>query len=821
MEKLYCKTKLSTIALILVLTISAIIIVLPTVGAQDPARRVAYPYIGASPNPIGVGQQVLLHVGITQQLPSVNYGWDGLTISVIDPEGIESTLGPYRTDATGGTGDIFMPTMVGEYILQTHFPEQPTPAFFRSYMTGEIVPEGTIMEASDSEELVLVVQEEQRTYYPGQPLPSEYWTRPIDAQFREWNSIAGNWLTPMLRGLVVAPYNDDAPETAHILWAKPMQMGGLAGGVEFGPQGYECGDAYEGLYADSVIIGGVLYYNAHKSGFPTQTVVAVDLHTGEELWNKPLMDPDGNIDRLSFGQVFYWDSYNYHGVFPYLWTTSGSTWYAFDPFDGSWVYGMEDVPSGTSLRGPKGEIYIATVNIEDGWMTLWNSSRAVSAEGSWLRRAMGAIINATENGFEWNITIPLGLPGSVREVVLGDRVVGTQVTRTEVNSWAFSLKPGQEGLLLFNNTWTAPAEWVTTNLDVSMGQLSLEYDVFTLIIPQLRQHYGFSIETGQQIWGPTESQYYLDFFVMGAFICDDKYISSCMGGTLYAYDITTGKLLWTYPSADPYTEILWSDNWPMRALMFTDGKLYITHSEHSSVDPKARGAPFVCLNVTTGEEIFRINGAFRGTEWGGNAIIGDSIIATQDTYDQRVYAIGKGPSATTVSIQNDVISLGSSALLNGMVTDESPGTKEYALTARFPNGVPAVSDVSMSDWMLYVYKQFERPEDATGVTVKLEAVDPNNKYVDIGTTKSDAYGNYGFTFTPDVEGKYMIIATFEGSSSYYGSITTTYLTVGPAAEEPEVKAETDYTPMFIGIIIAVIIAILIGLVNLFALRKQK
>ena len=35
---------------------------------------------------------------------------------------------------------------------------------------------------------------------------------------------------------------------------------------------------------------------------------------------------------------------------------------------------------------------------------------------------------------------------------------------------------------------------------------------------------------------------------------------------------------------------------------------------------------------------------FRDTRWGGNGIIGDSIIATMDTYDQRVYAIGKGPS---------------------------------------------------------------------------------------------------------------------------------------------------------------------------------
>jgi hypothetical protein len=49
------------------------------------------------------------------------------------------------------------------------------------------------------------------------------------------------------------------------------------------------------------------------------------------------------------------------------------------------------------------------------------------------------------------------------------------------------------------------------------------------------------------------------------------------------------------------------------------------------------------------------------------------------------------------------------------VIDISPGTDEHALQKRFPNGVPAVADETMSDWMLYVYKQFPRPTDATGV----------------------------------------------------------------------------------------------------------
>ncbi|GAH04411.1 unnamed protein product, partial [marine sediment metagenome] len=69
-------------------------------------------------------QDVLLHIGIPDFLAVVSDGWEGLTVTVTDPQGGTITLGPYRTDATGGTGAVFTPTMVGIYKLQLHFPEQ-------------------------------------------------------------------------------------------------------------------------------------------------------------------------------------------------------------------------------------------------------------------------------------------------------------------------------------------------------------------------------------------------------------------------------------------------------------------------------------------------------------------------------------------------------------------------------------------------------------------------------------------------------------------------------------------------------------------------
>ncbi|MCW4054455.1 MAG: hypothetical protein NWE84_06005, partial [Candidatus Bathyarchaeota archaeon] len=262
----------------------------------------------------------------------------------------------------------------------------------------------------------------------------------------------------------------------------------------------------------------------------------------------------------------------------------------------------------------------------------------------------------------------------------------------------------------------------------------------------------------------------------------------------------------------------------LRPRIITDGKIYMGQSEHSPVNPLPRGAPFVCLNATTGEEIWAVEGMFRQTDWGGSAIIGDSIIATMDTYDQRIYAIGKGPSATMVSIQNDVITYGDSVLVKGMVTDVSPGTNDAALTMRFPNGVPAVSDADMSDWMLYVYKQFERSADVVGVDVVVSVLDPNMNSYEVARTTSDASGYFGCTFVPEVPGFYKVIATFEGSAGYYGSFAETFVHVeeAPAATpmptpEPESVADLYFVPMSIGMIIAIIV---VGLLVFLLLRRR-
>jgi outer membrane protein assembly factor BamB len=818
------------------------------------------------PNPVGVGQEVLLHVGITTQLASTQYAWTGLTVTVTKPDGTTQTLGPLSTDATGGTGTVFVPNVAGNYTLQTHFPEQVNPAF----VSRLNVEAGTMMLASDSEKLTLVVQEEPIVYYPGNPLPTEYWTRPIDAQLREWAVIAGNWLANPDN--VFAAYNDEAPDTAHVLWTTPLTSGGTVGGALDNDQGltehsYEMGDAYEGKWGrnNAMILGGKLYYEKYAQSDPYKETVCVDLHTGETLWSKTML----NNLTLSRGQLMYWDTYDYHGVYDYLWATgnaatrnllgldssAGTIWCAFDPFTGDYVATLTNMPSGTFTYGPKGEMLIYTFNYADGWMTMWNSSniptiyssRVYGSMGWGQWKLMGRIINATGpdgvtldgqpytsyltplglNGYMWNKTIPTGLPGSVAAVKCGDRAVGQSITTTSVTTWGVSLEQGREGQLLFSKTWNAPAEWDAGNVSISRTAASLVDGerVSVLWTKETRKLYGFSLETGDFLWEIQTPEDYLNIYGKDTKIAYGKVYSTGVSGIVYCYDVMTGDLLWTYYATDPYTEILWANQWWMAVQFIADGKLYLGHEEHSPIDPRPRGAPYICLNATTGEVIWRADGLFRQNHWGGSSIIGDSIIATMDSYDQRVYGIGKGASATTVQAPMTAITAGDSAVIQGTVTDVSPGTKETALTIRFPNGVPAVSDASMSDWMLYVYKQFPRPSNATGVEVTLDAVDPNGNFVHLGTATSDASGLYSFDWqTPDVPGKYTIIATFAGSGAYYGSYaeTAAVVTEAPAATpaptpSPASMSEMYFLPSVAGIIVAIAVA---AIAILLVLKKR-
>ncbi len=818
--------------------------------AQAATTMKSYALSDAIPNVLGLGEETLLKVGISQALNTQAYGWSGITITVTRPDGTTETLGPFTTDSTGSTYTLYTPTQTGTYTITTNFPQQEMPVNTLDMERGmAMILKGTIFQASTATSTFLV-HENTSPMYPSHSLPTEYWSRPIDPQLREWYSVSGNWVARPDNSLAL--FNDDAPETAHALWAQDMTTGGMAGGL-LGPGQVpatsETGDAYEGKFANSVILNGVLYYNQHDINLP-DLLVAVDLHTGQTLWTK-------NATTLAFGQVFYFDSFNYDGVFTYLYSTSGSTYTAYDPFDGKWCFTFNNVPTtGVRAFGPSGEILFYQIDYTNGWMALWNSTLAglqnsaigTSSYGSWGSQVQGKTFDAsTANCYSWNVTIPKGLQAGTSFFapilkIYPDRVVSVFFNQTQVRVWALptsgitatltaKVASPQSITALFDKTWAAPSEWLNGSNTLHYVGASNEVagGVIAIWDKELRTHYGFSVETGSYLW-QTESENYLDMYGWGNaehtwYFAYGKLYSVGVAGILYAYDLTTGDTAWTYNMTDVYGEPVTGQNWWGWIDLIADGKIYIGTLEHSAENPLPRGAPYIAVNASNGAEIFRVNGMYRQTRWGGNGIIGDSIIATMDTYDQRVYAIGKGPSETSIVASPKVSTQGSSVLVEGTVLDVSPGMSDSSIEMRFPNGVAAVSDESQSQWMLYVYKQFERPTNASGVEVSVDVIDANGNYRHVGTTTSDSTGKYSYSWSPDITGKYTVIATFAGSKAYYASFDETSFVVDPAAATAtplatptQSMADLYFVPATIGIVVAIVI---VGAVLALLLLRKK
>jgi hypothetical protein len=86
----------------------------------------------------------------------------------------------------------------------------------------------------------------------------------------------------------------------------------------------------------------------------------------------------------------------------------------------------------------------------------------------------------------------------------------------------------------------------------------------------------------------------------------------------------------------------------------------------------------------------------------------------------------------------------------------------------------------MSDWMNYLHMQAAAPTNVKGVDVALTATAPDGSSINIGTTTSDGYGNFFYTWTPPNTGMYKVQATFIGSGSYYSSTAETAVSVGTA-----------------------------------------
>jgi len=817
-------TKTFTIAMFLLITIAASVMLgSSTVNAVD---FNTYAFLSVAPHPVGVGQTVTIIMWLDKPTPTASGTlgdhWQNYEVTITKPDGTTETLGPYEGDATAAHTIYYKPSKAGQYTFQFSFPGQwiNTTTYTNWY------------KPSTSPKVNLTVQEDPIPWWPQTPLPTEYWARPIEGENIRWSSISGNWLIHGYSSISrFAPYTT-APNTAHIMWTKETVIGGLVGG-EFNESIYYNGQ-YEASFRPPVIINGRLYYNDWMSvpggtGFYPYPpgFVCVDLRTGETLWrNTELINGLGQ--QITAGQIFMWKSPTEYGAFPYLWQT-GSTYRMYDAYTGvHWLDLANATAGGKILFSETGDMLVYILNGAKNWLAMWNSTKALitAAPGSYGITSWRPVYGSTLDwgrGIEWNVTVP-DVEGSQAIVDIASDVIvannyGMTAPQTSgvVTYVAYSLKNGEEGRQL----------WVK-NVTVDTGSTNAQttgpiHDgVFVRFVKETMQWYGYDAYTGVQLWGPTEP--YEDAYGMyggggnGAY---GNFYTMAYDGYVRAYNIKTGELLWKYYSGDsgyatPY------GTWPFyespNGFTIADGKVIACTSEHALNAPTWMGWKMHVINATTGDRVWDILGLMQ------NPVVADGYLLTLNGYDNRIYCFSKGPSATTIAASPKVSMHGSSVLVEGLVTDISPGTEEYARTARFPNGVPAVSDENMTVWMEYVYMQKERPTDVTGVEVVISVLDPNNNCYEVGRTTSDASGMFKLAFTPEVPGEYTIIARFEGSESYWQSFAETAINV---EEAPAATPEPTPTPVplseayFVPAIIAIIAAIaVVGLVIILMLRKR-
>jgi hypothetical protein len=332
----------------------------------------------------------------------------------------------------------------------------------------------------------------------------------------------------------------------------------------------------------------------------------------------------------------------------------------------------------------------------------------------------------------------------------------------------------------------------------------------------------FSITTGQLLWKTTPWTSKWNYFGSGSVIGDGIEVCWAFGGQVAAYNVTTGAEIWSWSTGSAGYDTPYGI-WPIYgspAGLLADGKFYIG-TGHEYTPPVFKGAKVYCLNATTGDEMWSI------IDWPGSKgdwVIGDGVFVSPNIYDMQLYAYAPGPTKTTVTAPSVGVTTETPVTISGTVMDISPGSQQSAVAMNFPNGLPCVSDESMTPFMEAVYEQQPMPANLTGVPVTFYVVDSNDNYRSIGTTTTDAAGTYGFTWTPDIPGNFKVLAVFAGSNSYYGSSAETYLYASEApgatpqpTQQPTSIADQYLLPATGGIIAAIVI---VGAAILLMLRKK-
>lgn len=775
------------------------------------AKITVYAYVAAIPHTIGIGQKVYLNGWITPPREYSGAIFKHLDFVITRPDGKTDTK-TVNAESSATASFMYLCDKLGTWSVKIKFP-------------GDY-----LHPACESPTTTWIVQQEPTAVYEGQPLPTGSWTYPISAEYWEWYQIAGSWPQPWYdaAGTNFNP-NSKAPNTPHVLWRTQLGLSGIIG--ETGWSGESGTVGYKGIgsrrQTNVVAAMGRLFY-VYPEYFAGDSInstchpvlVCIDQYTGKEIYRKTLpCDPR------------------------YPWTLDTTT--------GS--------GGGIALEIlPEAKVDPKTGVTKPSAMSVW-----LSGNGIWEVDAMtGACLYYLPGSFDARFFNFAGIQLYDGSLYLTNYPKSGNLTRFDTRTktvvWTKQISdPGAIADDMLLTLGSIPKSWNATTGESIMNGTAL--DMYSpqrvttaayglTVIGTIDMTFrGVSLTTGEQVWKsePREAPWgvFTSYTSSAAY---GNYYQGSFDGYIYCLNMMTGKLQWRTFLGNS-TETATGMLNPQSNIIIADGKCYVAAGERSPPYPLPRGTKLFCLDAFTGDILWYYDGIYASITGGG---VSSGSLFFGNMYDGCLYNFGKGETATAVSAPTTVIPLGTGVLIQGTVTDQSPGAPD----------TPAISDANMREWMQYLYNNRPMPTNATGVSVLLQAMLSNGTVIDITHVTSDIMGHYEYTWTPPTQDTYKILATFEGSQSYYSSSEECGLSVGPATASVNVPSASDVASQVVSqlptsqpsqistpvptvnvdelaqkfanqlpsttdtinvVIAAVVVAIVIGVVNLALLLKRK
>jgi hypothetical protein len=860
------KAKTATIVTIVLLMISVTLMTIPVkaqLAAQQPvsgplpagvtvnATVHTTAYLSFRPQPVGLGQPFLVNLW-TIPAPAVSRMQLDYKVTITKPDGTKDVLVMDSYPDDGTQWFEYVADQVGTWKLKFEFPGTYFPAgrYSRGYIvtntTGTLYTESAYYEPSSTPEQTLTVQEKMVLSWPSEPLPTDYWTRPVAYEHRDWWPILGNypWHGP---GVGIGTMWDElypdtnqywgfyyfvpwvqGPNSAHVVWKRlAVSVAGILGGdwgLKAADQTILSVNSPTGT--PNIIYGGRAYQTLIKdvNGEAKPVWQSYDIRTGEVYWEHATA-----VASPAFGPsaaTYYAPSYIEYatGLNPsgggdptgtitavnLLFIGQGRL-IKYYPFTGEVTANVSIAPLSSATYYMNGYALsvqnIGNVTVPNYRLINWTT--------------IGTSTNFTSRIVS-NVTWPFSSLGTAVDYNVGISALVSTISRggayVALNAMAADLKTGA---LLWNITREGETSYSASCVTADHGKLA--------ILTEQGYYLALNLISGTEAWKSERMDYPWDEAGFGAYAVQSAYGLLYHEGysAIYAFNWKTGKIAWKHetPAAYPYETPYVDENgttvysWNTDAWV-ADGKVYVYNTEHSATVPITRGWGLHCINATTGEGIWSVmlpGASSKHIEDIGAIADGYLSIFGSDGY---TYVFGKGKSATTVTAPDTTVPLGTSVLIKGTVLDQSPAQP----------GTPCVSKESMATQMEYLHKQMPidgiyHNETLTGVPLTLTAIGSDNTVIDIGTTTSNGYyGTFSKAWTPPKEDTYTIMASFNGDDSYGSSTAATAVSVGPAPASPtptptpQPQAQPDNTPL-IYTTVAIILAIAIATVLL--LRRRS